>query len=66
MIDIISHKGHALEDSNSDVCRFGIVDIIHIGIDVMCIIWEDYRIPYVQHGKGRPPTQLTVARLPPV
>ena len=47
MIDIISHKGHALEDSDSDVCRFGIVDIIHMGTDVMCIIWEDYRIPYV-------------------
>ena len=41
--------GHALEDSDSDVYRTSIVDIIHIVIDVMCIIWEDYCIPSIGH-----------------
>ena len=48
MIDIISQKGHALEDSESDVCRFGIVDIIHMGTNVFVYIcpytYRDYHI----------------------
>ena len=53
-----------MEDSDSDACRTGIVDIICMVIDVMCIIREDYRIPYVEHGGGRSPAQSTIARLP--
>ncbi|KAL6323478.1 hypothetical protein AAG906_039050 [Vitis piasezkii] len=64
MTSIISRRGHALEDSDSDACRTSIVDIIHITIGVMCIIWEDYCIPHVKHGEGRSPSQSTVARLP--
>ena len=47
MTSIISWGGHALEDFDSDACRIGIVDIICMATDVICIIWEDYRIPYV-------------------
>ena len=50
-----SRGGHALEDSDSDACRTSIVDIIRITIGVMCIIWEDYCIPHVEHGEGRSP-----------
>ena len=64
MTSIISRGGHASEDSDSDVCRIGIVDIIRMATDVMCIIREDYRIPHVEHGGGRSPAQSTVARLP--
>ncbi|RVW45631.1 hypothetical protein CK203_022659 [Vitis vinifera] len=64
MTSIISQGGHALEDFDSDACRTGIIDIIHMAIDVMCIIWEDYRIPHIEYGGDRSPTQLTVARLP--
>ena len=64
MTSIISRGGHALEDSNSDACRIGIVDIIRMATDVMCIIWEDYRLPHVKHGEGRSPAQSTVARPP--
>ena len=53
-----------MRDFDSDVCRTSIVDIIRMTTDVMCIIQEDYRIPHVEHGGGRSPTQLTVARLP--
>ncbi|RVX23785.1 hypothetical protein CK203_000337 [Vitis vinifera] len=42
-------------DSNSDACRIGIVDIICMATDVICIIWEDYRIPHVEHGGDRSP-----------
>ena len=38
MTSIISRGGHALEDSDSNVCHIGIVDIIHIATDVMCIL----------------------------
>ena len=55
MTSIISQGGHALEDSDSDVCHTGIVDIIHMAIDVMCIIQEDYCISHVEHGGGRSP-----------
>ena len=55
MTSIISRGGHALEDSDSDVCHTGIVDIIHMAIDVMCIIQEDYCISHVEHGGGRSP-----------
>ena len=64
MTSIISRGGHALEDSDSDACRTGIVDIIRMAIDVMCIIREDYRIPHVEHGGGKSPAQSTVARPP--
>ena len=64
MTSIISREGHALEDSNSDAYRTGIVDIIYMATDVMCIIREDYRIPHVEHRGGRSPAQSTVARLP--
>ena len=53
MTSIISQEGHALEDSDSDAYRTGIVDIIYMTTDVMCIIWEDYRIPHVEHRGGR-------------
>ncbi|RVW27527.1 hypothetical protein CK203_104683 [Vitis vinifera] len=53
MTSIISRGGHVLEDSDSDVFRTGIVDIIRIATDVMCIFREDYRIPHVEHGRGR-------------
>ena len=65
MTSIISQGGHVLEDSNSDVCRTGIVDIIRMATNVMCIIREDYRIPHVEHEGGRSPAQSTVTR-PPV
>ena len=55
MTSIISQEGHALEDFDSDACRIGIVDIICMAIDVMCIIQEDYRIAHVEHGGGRSP-----------
>ena len=64
MTSIISRGGHALEDSDTDACRTGIVDIICMATDVMCIIQEDYHIPHVEHGGGRSPTQSTVAGLP--
>ena len=60
----ISLGGHALEDFDSDACRTGIVDIIRMTIDVMCIIGEDYHIPHVEHGRDRSPAQLIVAPLP--
>ena len=44
---IISQGDHALKDSNTDVCRTSIVDIICMVTDVMCIIRGDYRIPHV-------------------
>ena len=66
MTFIISRGGHALEDSDSDACRTGIVDIIHRATDVMCIIREDYRIPHVEHGGGRSLAQSTVAQPPSV
>ena len=53
-----------MEDSDSDVCHTGIVDIIRMATDVMCIIREDHRIPHVEHGGGRSPVQSIVARLP--
>ena len=64
MTSIISRGGHALDDSDSDVCRTVIVDIIRMATNVMCIIWEDYRILHVEHGRGRSPAHSTVARLP--
>ena len=64
MTSIISRGGHAFEDSNSDACRTVFVDIICMATNVMCIIWEDYRIPHVEHGGGRSPAQSTVAQLP--
>ncbi|RVX06206.1 hypothetical protein CK203_027425 [Vitis vinifera] len=64
MTSIISRGGHALEDSDSDVSRIGIVDIIRMAIDVMCIIREDYRLPHVEHGGGRSTAQSTIARPP--
>ncbi|RVW71392.1 Serine/threonine-protein phosphatase 7 long form-like [Vitis vinifera] len=57
-------QGHALEDSDTDVCRTDIVDIIRMATDVMCIIREDYRLPHVEHGGDRSPTQSTVAQPP--
>ena len=53
-----------MKDSNTDVCRTSIVDIICMVTDVMCIIRGDYRIPHVEHGGGRSLAQSTVARLP--
>ena len=64
MTSIISRGGHALEDSDTDACRTGIVDIIRMTTDVMCIIWEDYRIPHVEHRGGRSPAQSIVAQPP--
>ena len=64
MTSIISRGGHVLEDSDSDVFRTGIVEIIRLATDVMCIFREDYRIPHVEHGRGRSPAQLTSAQLP--
>ncbi|RVW29435.1 Serine/threonine-protein phosphatase 7 long form-like [Vitis vinifera] len=64
MTSIISRGGHALEDSDTDACRTGIVDIIRMTTDVMCIIREDYRLPHVEHGGDRSPAQSTVARPP--
>ncbi|RVW99497.1 Serine/threonine-protein phosphatase 7 long form-like [Vitis vinifera] len=64
MTSIISRGGHALEDSDTDACRTGIVDIIRMATDVMCIIREDYRLPHVEHGGDRSPAQSTVARPP--
>ncbi|RVW98424.1 hypothetical protein CK203_026839 [Vitis vinifera] len=64
MTSIISRGGHALEDSDTDVCRTGIVDIIRMATDVMCIIRENYRLPHVEHGGGRSPAQSTIARPP--
>ena len=42
----------------------GIVDIIRMTTNVMCIIREDYRNPHVEHGGGRSPAQSTLARPP--
>ncbi|RVW92112.1 hypothetical protein CK203_037042 [Vitis vinifera] len=42
----------------------GIVDIIRMTTDVMCIIREDYRLSHVEHGGDRSPTQSTVAQPP--
>ena len=53
MTSIISREGHALEDSDSDAYCTGIVDIIRMGTDVMCIIREDFHIPHVEHEGGR-------------
>ncbi|RVX20495.1 Serine/threonine-protein phosphatase 7 long form-like [Vitis vinifera] len=64
MTSIISRGGYALEDSDTDACRTGIVDIIRMATDVMCIIREDYHLPYVEHGEDRSPAQSTVARPP--
>ena len=64
MTSIISQGGHALEDSDTDACRTGIVNIIRMTIDVMFIIREDYRLPYVEHVGGRSPAQSIVARPP--
>ncbi|RVW35595.1 Serine/threonine-protein phosphatase 7 long form-like [Vitis vinifera] len=64
MTSIISRGGHALEDSDTDACRTGIVDIIRMATDVMCIIREDYRLPHVKHGGDRSLAQSTVARPP--
>ena len=64
MTSIIYLGGHASEDSNRDDCRIGIVDIIRVATDVMCIIRENYRLPHVEHGGGRSPAQSTVARPP--
>ena len=50
MTSIISRGGHVLEDSDSDACRTGIVDIICMATDVMCIIREDYRLLHIEHG----------------
>ena len=61
MTSIISRGGHALEDSASNVCHTGIVDIIRMGTDVMCIIREDFHIPHVEHEGGRSLAQSTVA-----
>ncbi|KAL6342202.1 hypothetical protein AAG906_006816 [Vitis piasezkii] len=47
------YRGHALEDSDTDACRTGIVDIIRMTTDVMCIIREDYRLPH--STVARPP-----------
>ena len=55
MTSIISREGHELEDSDSDDYRTGIVDIICMVADVMCIIQKDYCIPHVEHGGGRSP-----------
>ena len=52
MTSSISRGGHALEDSNSDACRNGIVSIIHIATDVLHIIRKDYRLP----SSMQPPT----------
>ena len=60
MTSIISRGGHALEDSDIDACCTGIVDIIRMAIDVMCIIREDYRLPHVEHGGDRSPAQSTL------
>ncbi|RVW32469.1 hypothetical protein CK203_081305 [Vitis vinifera] len=57
---IISRGGHELEESDSDAYRTAIVDIIRMATDVMCIIREDYRIPHVEHGRGRSPAQSIV------
>ena len=61
MTSIISRGGHALEDSDSDACRTGIIDIIRMGTDVMCIIREDFHIPHVENGGCRSLAQSTVA-----
>ena len=66
MASIISRGGRALEVSDSDACRTGIVDIICMSTDVMWIIWEDYRLPYVHHRGGRSLAQSMVAQLPPI
>ena len=66
MASIISQGGRALEVSDSDACRTGIVGIICMSTDVMQIIWEDYRLPYVQHRGGRSLAQSMVAQFPPV
>ena len=50
MTSIISRGGHALEDSDTDACCTGIVDIIFMATDVMCIIREDYRLLHIEHG----------------
>ncbi|RVW49051.1 Serine/threonine-protein phosphatase 7 long form-like [Vitis vinifera] len=54
-------RGHALEDFDSDAFCTGIVDIIRMGTDVMCIIREDFHIPHVEHEGGRSLAQSTVA-----
>ncbi|KAL6340122.1 hypothetical protein AAG906_038957 [Vitis piasezkii] len=54
LTSIISRGGHALEDSDSDVCHTGIVDIIRMATDVMCIIWKDHHIAHVKHGGDLP------------
>ncbi|KAL6329876.1 hypothetical protein AAG906_039787 [Vitis piasezkii] len=67
MTSIISRGGHALEDFDNDVCRTGIVDIIRMATDVMCIIREDYCIPHVEHGGDLPSVQHpTSSNLPSV
>ena len=66
MTSIISREGHALDDSGNDVYHTSIVDIICIGTDIMRIIQEDYHLTHVKHEGGKPPAQLTVARLPPI
>ena len=61
MTSIISRWGHAFEDFDNDGCCIGIVDIIHMGIDVIYIIREDYHIPHVEDGRSRP---LTLSIIP--
>lgn len=56
MIWIISGGGQAWENYNSDACYTGIVDIIHMSIDIMHYLRKYYRLPYVQHEGGRPLT----------
>ena len=53
-----------MKDSDTHVCLTGIVDIIRMATNVVCIIREDYRLPHVEHGDGRSPAQSTVARPP--
>ena len=64
MTSIISRGSHALEDSDTDACHTGIVDIIRMTTNVMRIIQDVYRIPHVEHGGGRSLTQSIVARPP--
>nr|CAN65789.1 hypothetical protein VITISV_039102 [Vitis vinifera] len=63
MTSIISRGGHALEDSASNVCHTGIVDIIHMATDVMCIFGK-----IIAHTSSDPPSTqlLTSSDLPSV
>ncbi|KAL6318083.1 hypothetical protein AAG906_035228 [Vitis piasezkii] len=56
---------HALEDSNSNVCRTSIADIIRMATDVICVIRKDYLQPltFLDPPSVQPPISLDLSSL---